>query len=62
MVTYVDENAVRGKWTIGRIIKMFPGQDGKTRNVKTKTLCGQYVRPVMKIVVIVPVDEDKNEE
>ena len=21
MVTYVDENAVRGKWTIGRIIK-----------------------------------------
>ena len=62
VVTYVDENAVRGKWTIGRIIKTFPGQDGKTRNVKIKTLCGQYVRPVTKIVVIVPVDEDKNEE
>ena len=62
VVTYVDENAVRGKWTIGRIIKTFPGQDGKTRNVKIKTLCGQYVRPVTKIVVIVPVDEDKKEE
>ena len=62
MVTYVDENAVRGKWTIGRVIETFPGQDGKTRSVKIKTLCGQYVRPVTKIVVIVPVDEDKDEE
>ena len=59
MVTYVDENAVRGKWTIGRIVKTFPGQDGKTRNVKIKTLSGQYVRPVTKIVVIIPVDKDK---
>ncbi len=62
VVTYVDENAVRGKWMIGRIIETFPGQDGKTRNVKIKTLCGQYTRPVTKIVVIVPVDEDKDEE
>ena len=60
----MDENAVRGRWTIGRIVKTFPGQDGKTRNVKIKTLSGQHVRPVAKIVVpvIVPVDEDKDEE
>ena len=58
VVTYVDENAVRGRWTIGRIVKTFPGQDGKTRNVKIKTLSGQYVRPVTKIAVIVPVDEE----
>ena len=62
VVTYVDENAVRGKWTIGRIVKTFPGQDGKTTNVKIKSLSGQCVRPVTKIVVIVPVDEDKDEE
>lgn len=62
VVTYVDENAVRGKWTIGRIVETFPRQDGKKRNVKIKTLCGQYVRPVTKIVVIVPADEDKDKE
>ena len=63
VVIYVDENAVRGKWTIGRIIKTFPGQDGKTRNVKiNKTLSGQYVRPVTKIVVIVPVDGNRKLE
>ena len=36
-------------------------EDGKTKNVKMKTLCGQYVRPVT-IVVVVPADEDKDEE
>ena len=29
VVTYVDENAVRGKWTIARVIETFPGQDRK---------------------------------
>ena len=29
--------------------------------MKIKTLSGQYVRPVTKIVVIVPVDEDKEQ-
>ena len=63
VVLCIDENADRGKWTIGRIIKTFPGQDGKTRNVKiNKTLSGQYVRPVTKIVVIVPVDENRKSE
>ena len=63
MVLYIDENADRGKWTIGRIIKTFPRQDGKTRNVKiNKSLSGQYVRPVTKIVVIVPVDENRKSE
>ena len=53
---------MKTRWTIGKIVKTFPGQDGKARNVKIKTLSGQYVRPVTKIVVIVPVDEDKDEE
>ena len=44
-----------------RIVETFLGQDGKTRNVKMKTLCRQYVRPVT-IVVVVPADEDKDEE
>ena len=38
----VEENAVRGKWTLGRVIEVYPGQDGLIRNVKLKTSVGEY--------------------
>jgi hypothetical protein len=38
----VDTNAVRGKWTIGRITKVHPGPDGKVRNVTLKTPTGDF--------------------
>jgi hypothetical protein len=37
-----DNNAVRGKWIIGRIIEVYPGQDGNVRNVKVRTPSGEY--------------------
>jgi hypothetical protein len=52
----VDSNAVRGNWTIGRIIEVHPGKDGKVRNVTVKTQNGNYRRPITKISVIQPVD------
>ena len=54
VVMTVDTNAVRGKWTIGRITKVHPGSDGKVRNVTLKTPTGEYRRPVTKIAVIYP--------
>ena len=47
-------NAVRGKWNVGRIINVYPGQDGRVRNVKVKTRDGEYQRPISKIAVIYP--------
>jgi hypothetical protein len=44
-----DNNAVRGKWIIGRIIEVYPV---KVRNVKVRTPSGEYSRPITKIVVI----------
>ena len=49
-------NAIRGNWNIGRIVNVYPGQDGKVRNVRVKTGTGEYDRPVTKIVVIHPAD------
>ena len=49
-------NAVRGKWIIGRIIEVYPGQDGNVRNVKVRTPSGEYSRPITKIVVIQPAE------
>lgn len=56
VVTVTDENAVRGSWTMGRIVDVFPGADGKVRNVKVKTAKGVYSRPVTKIAVIYPAE------
>ena len=55
-VTVTDENAVRGSWTMGRIVNVFPGADGKIRKVKVKTAKGVYSRPVTKIAVIYPAE------
>ena len=56
MATVADETAVRGKWTMDKIIDVFPGSDGRIRNVKVKTLKGVYSCPITKIAVIYPVE------
>ena len=56
VVIVQDPNAVRGKWTIGRVINVYPGKDGRVRNVKLKTPTTEYQRPITKIVVIYPAE------
>jgi hypothetical protein len=54
-----DGTVVRGKWTVGRVIEVFPGKDDKVRNVKVRTASGEYARPVQKIAVIHPAEGDE---
>ena len=56
VVTFADTNAIRGKWTLGRITKVYPAPDGNVRNLKVKTSNGEYDRPVTKIAVIYPAE------
>ena len=49
-------NAIRGNLNIGRIVNVYPGQDGKVRNVRVKTGIGEYDRPVKRTVVVHPAD------
>ena len=56
VVIVQDPNAVRRKWTIGRVINVYPGKDGRVRNVKLKTPTTEYKRPITKIVVIYPAE------
>jgi len=59
IVVVADSNAVRGKWSIGRILEVHPGPDGRVRNVKVKTSMGEYERPITKIAVIHPAEGDE---
>lgn len=56
LVVMADNNAIRGRWTVGRVIEVYPGADGRVRNVKVKTPAGEYSRPVTKIAVIYPAE------
>ena len=63
-----DSNLVRGKWRLGRVSKIKPGDDGKVRNVeiqyknlKIGEQVGDYVtieKAVHRLVVVLPVDYD----
>ena len=56
IVIVQDGTAISGKWKAGRVIDVYPGNDGKVRNVKVKTASGEYSRPVQKVAVIHPVE------
>ena len=51
-----DNKAIRGKWTICIVIEVYPGPDGRVRNVKVKTAESEYLRPVTKIAIICPAE------
>ena len=58
IVTVADKNSVRGKWAVGRVIKVYPGADGRLRNVTVKAATGEYSCLVTKIAVIHPAEND----
>ena len=55
-VIVADQNPIRGKWNVGRILQVFSGTDGLVRDVEVKTASGTYTRPITKICVIYPAE------
>ena len=42
IVVVSDPNACRGKWSIGRVLEVHSGPDGRVRNVEVKKSTGTY--------------------
>ena len=59
VVMVADDNAIRGKWTIGRVTKVFTGRDNRVRNVAVMTSGKEYNRPITKIAVIHPAEDSE---
>ena len=50
LILMVDHSLPRGSWLMGRVVKLFPGNDGVVRVVQIKTKQGLFKRPVVKLV------------
>ena len=58
LVLLVDESLPRGRWRMGRIIKVVSGRDGLVRTVEVKTGAStSLVRPIQKLCLL---DESRN--
>lgn len=49
LVLITKPNIARGLWQVGRVLKVFPGEDGRVRTVEVKTKSGVYVRPEARL-------------
>ena len=57
VVLVAENNAPRGRWPLARVVKVYPGSDGRVRTVELKTKSGTYVRPVVKLCVLEASDQ-----
>ena len=48
---------IPAKWPLGKIIEVYPGQDGLIRVVSVKTASGVYKRPVNKVALLLPFED-----
>lgn len=56
-----DENLFPMNWPLARVIDVHLGKDNLVRVVTIKTERGVYKRPITKIVVLIPADEDRDD-
>ena len=50
----IDRNVPRGQWLMGRVERVFPSSDNLVRKVAVRTASSLLVRPIHKLVVILP--------
>ena len=52
LVLLKSDDVPRSHWPLGRILKTFPGSDGRVRMAEVKTPNGTLMRPVAKICML----------
>ena len=52
LVVVMDQNAPRGSWILGKVIKTYPDKKGFVRSVQLKTKTGHLERPISKLFLL----------
>ena len=58
VVMMADPQLPRAVWSIGRVIKVNPGADGKVRSAEVKVGDHVYTRPVVRLIVLPELPDD----
>jgi hypothetical protein len=61
LVLVVKPNVSLGMWLTGRVLRSFPGKDGRVRSAEVKTPSGNYVRPVVRLCLLEEKERDNSE-
>jgi hypothetical protein len=59
VVMMIEPNASRGEWPLGRVLEVYPGDDGLVRVVRVKSGNKEYVRPIHRICPLEYVEEEE---
>ena len=66
VVAIQDSNVIRGEWKLGVIENIIDSKDGRVRNVEVRYKIGttnvKVKRPVQRLIVIVPVEGDGQDQ
>ena len=52
LVLIAEDNVLRNRWPMGRVMEVFCGEDGGVRSVKIKTASSVFHRPVTKLCLL----------
>ena len=52
LVLVVDKTVPRSRWLLGRVTKVFPGEDSSIRTAEVKTKDSSLTRPVTKLCLL----------
>ncbi|XP_073769332.1 uncharacterized protein [Danio rerio] len=58
VVLIVDPQLPRALWPIGRVIKVFPGADGRIRTAEVQVKDRSYIRPTSRLIRLPTVSDD----
>ncbi len=60
LVVIHEDSPIASRWPLARVIEVHPGKDNLVRVAKIKTTSGVYTRPVTKLAILLPNDEQLN--
>ena len=57
LVVIKEDAPICNQWPLAKVLNVHPGKDGLVRVAQIKTADGTYTRPITKLAVILPIDE-----